>query len=220
MRSLPEWLTTQKNAVYSNLQKDQTTGKFADLMVLPPDRMPTPAQRQAIADHIQYLTSLLSQTPRNGEGYEQHTLTLITKLLLVLPAQEATTTAAEVRAEAMAQTLDDVPSWAVDCAIRRWYRGECPTDESGRPYDYRWVPAPSALRRIAMLEVGLTKYDIWELERLLAAQPFVDCSAELAQGQAAMRGLWKNIGKPDITELTFEKAVLDGGGIIGKATGA
>lgn len=103
--------------------------------------------------------------------------------------------------------LEDVPYWAVEGAIRLWYRGAAGNDERGNPYDCSWAPAPADLRRIA-LQIGSDLHSrIKYLEYVLSAVEFVDCSKELQRGRAAMRGLFKTLAKnDDISTLNLEDA--------------
>ena len=116
--------------------------------------------------------------------------------------------AAEARGEAYTMALDDVPSWTVRGAIRRWYRGECDKDERGKPYDYQWAPDSPVLRKLALGVVGQLLSRIRDLERLLSAVPFRDCALDLARGRAAIRGLKLATKVPNGLDcLTFAKAI-------------
>jgi hypothetical protein len=170
--------------------------------------MLTKQHRTAIEAHIEQLRGFLAQTPEADAEFEKATLVLVTKLLLVLPSQRTTEAASEAKAEAYIMALEDVPYWAVEAAVRKWFRNDCGVDERGRPFDYQWAPSPGPLRRIAQVEAGRLLERIVVLERLLHAVEYVDCAAELTQGRAAWRGLWKTIGAHrNVNELTFQAAV-------------
>ena len=128
--------------------------------------------------------------------------------MLVKPARAGGSEAAEARLDAFMEALDDVPHWAVAIAIRKWHRGECGLNEHGERYDYRWAPESADLRRLARIEAYGTHARIEFLERLLNAVAYRDCTAELAHGRAAYRGLLIVAGsQPDrLTGLTFDAA--------------
>lgn len=207
MPSLPGWVTSRAAALDMNLQPDPS-GQFRDLLTLPPEKMLGQAEREAIDSHLGNLRSLLSRTPEAAQDAEAETLVLVTKMLLVLPSQRTTETGAEAKGEAYMDALEDVPSWAVRAGLRNWYRGDCGTDERGKPYDYGWAPAPPILRRVALATVTPVRARTIELQRLLNAVPRVDCSAELERGKAAFLGLQMAlVQKRDIASLTFDQAI-------------
>lgn len=200
MPSLPAWLDTQKGALATNLQGDRQTG-FQDVLTLPEGLLPTPAQRESIKNHLRSLHSFMRQTPENSDEAGKETLATVTKLLMVLAGHKSSDLEAEAKADAYMGALEDIPSWSVVAASRAWYRGQCGKDESGNPFDYRWPPDPANLRMLAVRQYAPITTRIWELERVLAARPYVDCSAELLEGKQAYRGLLKVLGERD-----FEKA--------------
>jgi hypothetical protein len=164
-------------------------------------------------DHIHALQLLVAQTPQNDEAFDQSTLAAVTKLCLVKPAAKTTAEAAEARAEAFMAALDDVPHWAVIASIRKWYRGECGKDDRGEPYNYTWAPEPHDLRKLALSETFALHARIAEIQKVMGAVAYVDCSVELANGRAAMRGLFKSMQKNDaavLASLTFEQAAKIG----------
>lgn len=210
--SLPAWLVSQRAAVVTELQPTGTG--YRDILVLPPDLMPSVSQRQALEAHLVNLRAFLDQTPINGADWEAETMATVTKMLLVLGGAKATEHATEAKAEAFSVALDDIPSWAVVAVQKRWYRSQCGNDEHGRPYDYRFMPDPASLRRLAQSEVWRLKVQIESFERILAAQPYVDCTAELERGRAAWEGLkytWRTGG--DQSSLTFDRAAEIGRGL-------
>lgn len=91
----------------------------------------------------------------------------ITKMMLVLPAQKASQDAGEAEAEAEAfdMALGDVPVWAINAAVRRWYRGQY-----GEGHSYTWQPAPAVLRSLAFLELAKIRRRIRDLESVLNAK--------------------------------------------------
>lgn len=205
MSSLPGWLVSLRGSMATNLQIDPATGRFADLLTIPADRMPTDQQRTMIADHIRSLNLYLIQTPQNDDAYEGRTIVAVTKLLLVLSLQKTSEQASDARAEAYMAALDDVPYWAVEEAIRKWYRSEY-----GADHNYSFAPDPAVLRKVAQIEAMRLQVRIADLERVLSAQPRQDHSKQLAEGRAAMKGLniVRAMDDPDaVKSLTFDKAV-------------
>lgn len=98
--------------------------------------------------------------------------------MLALPSSRQNEAGVEATGEAFQAALEDVPSWAVVSAIRKWYRGECGMNERGESYDYRWRPAPADLRRIAYIErYGVLRH-AGTLQRLLDAEPLLELSEE------------------------------------------
>lgn len=203
--SLPAWLITRVKALSGELQP--TPEGYRDCLTLPKELMPTPEQRTAIQDHIRNLNLLLSQTPENDAECEAKTLLCLTKIFLALPSRKSDETGTQAKTEAYMVALEDVPYWAVEAAIRLWYRGTAGNDERGNPYDCSWAPAPADLRRIA-LNLGSDLHQrIKYLNCVLNAVEFVDCSKELKRGRDAMRGLFKTlVDKGDIGALTLEAA--------------
>lgn len=207
MPSLPAWVASRNAALVENLQLD-ASGSFRDVLTLPQGAELTKAEVTAIINHLSSLRSLLTRTPEASQDAEAETLVLVTKMLLVLPSQRTSEAGAEAKGEAYMDALDDVPSWAVRASLRNWHRSNCGTDERGKPYDYGWAPVPSTLRRISQHATAPVHSRIAELERLLSAVPFRDCSAELASGQGAWLGLLVAIkDKHDLSSLTFDQAI-------------
>jgi hypothetical protein len=161
--------------------------------------------------HLDSLRSFLEQTPARSAEAETRVATAVSKLLTVLAGERKSDLVEEARSEVYLDVLDDVPCWAVEAGSRRWFMHDCGTDERGKPYDYRWTPDPGTLRRIAYGQMWPVHQRIRELEQVLSAQGYVDCSRQLADGQAAMRGL-KMHRQQNATDqkLTFVEAVALG----------
>lgn len=212
MPSLPAWVITRVGAMRSEPQLDHERQTFREMTVLPAELVLTLAQQQVIIEHSDALRSWMVQTPQASPEVEVKTLELIAKMLSVLPSQRTSEAGAEMKAEAYLMALDDVPWWAVEGAIRRWYRSECGTDDRGRNYDYHWAPDPAAVRRIAMVEALKVKARIDQIESLLGAGAYVDYSEDFARGRAAVRGLARARADGTLTNsMTFEQAIALGG---------
>lgn len=127
--------------------------------------MPNTAQRDLIVRHIASLDRLCAQTPDRDRASDQAMLVLISKMLMTLPSKQ-NEVAAEAKADAYAAALDDVPVWAIDAAIRGWYRGSY-----GPGHDYEWAPAPATLRKLSMAEAWRVSGDAAKLRNILLAEP-------------------------------------------------
>lgn len=142
-------------------------------LTLPEKMIPVGTERQMIQAHARELGTLVSATPQTSADAEAETLVIVTKMLLALPGQRSTETGNEAKGEAYLAALDDVAPWAVQEAVRKWYRGE-----HGSKYDYRWSPVPADLRALARCEEYRVRGRIVLLERILKAVPLVEFSEE------------------------------------------
>ncbi len=176
MPSLPVWAASQVVSLVLSQQADSRTGTHGELWTLPPDRIPTDEQRQALAAHADYLDGWLEHTPEKDDGYGRATIVLVTKMMMSLPSAAMTDDSAEAKAEAYMDALEDVPSWAVQAAIRGWHRLEY-----GDKFNYRWAPVPSELRTVAFLEAWKVKQRIRDLRRVISADVLFYVPAEREQ---------------------------------------
>jgi hypothetical protein len=135
-------------------------------------------ERDEIARHAQALSALCGPTPADDADAEEATLVIVTKLMLVLPAAKQNEISAEARGEAYMAALDDLPTWAVASAVRRWYRGDCGKNERGESFDYHWCPAPAELRAIAQVEMWRVKSRAVDLGHLLRAECLIEYDDE------------------------------------------
>jgi hypothetical protein len=116
------------------------------------------------ASYIEKLEGILAQTPETDKTADQVMLVTVTKMLKALAGSKRQEGEAEVKAEAYAVALEDVPAWAICAAARGWYRGAY-----GPDHDYAWPPAPAVLRELAISEAKRLKGRAIELRNLLAA---------------------------------------------------
>jgi hypothetical protein len=123
--------------------------------------------------HVAAINEMLAMTPYEDERHGELTLTTVTKMTMVLPSREAGDLAAEAKGEAYMAALEDIPSWAVQEAMRRWYRSEC-----GDKHDYRWQPAPATLREVSMIEVYRAMAVRRRLTDLINAEPMIEYTPE------------------------------------------
>lgn len=132
-----------------------------------------------IEQHVTNLNAVLAMTPYEDDRHGELTLTTVTKMTLVLPSRETGDLAGEAKGEAYMAALEDVPSWAVQEAMRKWHRSEY-----GPKHDYKWQPAPSTLRELAMIETYRVMGVRRKLNDLLLAEPLIEFTPER---QAAMK---------------------------------
>ena len=212
LASLPAWAERLKNGVRLELQMTPDGQNFEkqDVLVLPPEMMPTAEQRQMMMDHRDSLRSSLLDTPACSVVAETKVATAVSKLLTVLAGERKSDLVEEARSDVYLDVLDDVAWWAVDSAVRAWFKHDCGTDERGRPHDYKWAPDPGTLRKIALTFTYPIGARIGTIQRVLEARQYVDCTKQLAAGRAALDGLNKAIKAGDLDAaraLTFEDAV-------------
>lgn len=200
--SLPEWAARSSAAAKVDFQETPTG--FRDVLTLPAALMPTTEQRTEMENHCSSLRSLLAQTPETNQEFETRVATAVSKVIVVLAGERKSDLAEEARSDVYLDVLEDVPCWAVEAAVRLWFRHDCGTDERGRAFDYRWAPDPGTLRSIAQQQTFAFSARIGQLERVLKAVEYVDCTEQLERGRNAWRGLMANISNAD--GLSFEEA--------------
>jgi hypothetical protein len=138
----------------------------------------TAGEHEELARHAKQLYALFQRTPVNDPNVEQETVVAVTKMTLVLSSATQNDISAEARGEAFMAALDDVPVWAVQAAIRSWYRRNCGKNDKGEPYDYHWCPAPAELRCIALAEMRWVNERADTIQTLLRAEPRIEYSDE------------------------------------------
>jgi hypothetical protein len=164
-------------------------------------------------NHQDSLRSFLLDTPADSETAETRVAIAVSKLLTVLAGERKSDLVEEARSEVYLDVLGDQPCWAVENAVRRWFKHECGTDERGRPHDYRWAPDPGTLRKIAQEEAAALGARIAKLQRILDAREYIDCREQLARGKLALAGLntaLKAGNLSDAGKMTFEQAIERG----------
>jgi len=178
MPSLPAWVASRAGSLTTETQPDPSTGKWRPTPTLPSNLILNANEREELVRHVDELAELCRQTPLAGDRWQEQTWAAVTKMMLVMPSATQNEISAEARGEAYLMALDDVPAWAVQAAIRRWYRGDCGTSEENKPYDYHWCPAPAELRRISKTESYRVEYRARQLRRILSAEARQEYSDE------------------------------------------
>jgi hypothetical protein len=157
-------------------------------------------ERAPIEAHCAALEHLLTQVPATDIDAESETHLVVTKMMLTLPAPKANEASAAAVAEAFEMALDDVPSWAVNSAMRGWYRGEHRHEhhEQGERYDFNWRPGPALLRKLTVAErYRLVGRDLVRLRRLLAAVERNDYSnIDREKMRGKLRALGLDLSEP------------------------
>lgn len=172
LSKLPQWVERRFASLKKETQPDQT-GIHREVSVLPKDLILGNGQKRLIEQHVSALTDILAMTPDEDQRHGELTLVTVTKMTMVLPSKEAGDLAGEAKGEAYMAALEDVPSWAVQEAMRKWHRSEY-----GPKHDYRWQPAPSTLRNLAMIETYRVMGIRRRLNDLLLAEPLIEFSEE------------------------------------------
>ncbi len=163
--SLPEWVVSRLESLKDNWQNGKMTLTLPAAMIL------SDIESVMVRRHIADLGSLVVSTPATSADAEAETLVIVTKMLLALPGQRSTDTGNEAKGEAYLAALDDVPPWAVQEAVRKWYRGE-----HGSKFDYRWSPVPADLRSLARNEEFKVRGRMTVLERIVKAEALIEYS--------------------------------------------
>lgn len=124
---------------------------------------PTAETRRAIESRISDLSRILAAVDVDVA------LARVTEMLLAFPMPAGGQSAATARARGYIAALDDLPSWAVSEACRRWLRGD-----AGDGHNYAFSPTPPVLRRIAESAVVQARVQLDKLEQLLEAKVVED----------------------------------------------
>ncbi len=162
--SLPRWLEEPLRFLKKATRRDQA-GRLRELFLLPSRQMPNQSQRREIESHIEELVSFDEMTPDHNHRYSAVTLIAVSKMIMALGGKKFSDLTGEAKGEAYMAALNDVPSWAVEEARRKWYRGEF-----DKEYDYSFPPAPANLRKHARKQQYLVRHRGRRLRELLQAQ--------------------------------------------------
>lgn len=154
--SLPQWLTSLIDAVSRTPTGEPTWSRAPEI---PASKMPTGAMRAAMEARCSQLEAMAAAGP------EERTVAAVTKLMTFYATAGMTREQAAVRGEVFVDAVVDLPGWAVEEAVRRWFRGACGT----RNYDF--APSPATLREIASDIASIAAGQLIVLRRILAAKP-------------------------------------------------
>lgn len=169
---LPRWVEERCASCRKASQPDRA-GIYREVPALPRSLILGKEQKMLVEKHVAALNAVLAMTPVEDIRHGEMTMTTVTKMTLVLPSKEVGDLAGEARGEAFMAALEDVPSWAVQEAMRKWHRSEY-----GPRHDYKWQPAPATLRELAMIEVYRVMGTRRKLNDLLLAEPLIEFTPE------------------------------------------
>lgn len=115
------------------------------------------------------LETVLEAADDDAEDTEK--MTMLTKMFMAKPSAGMTALGAAARGESYVTALYDLPAWAIEDAINRWYRGAV----DGVPYeDFKWAPDTAMLRRIALSLLQPYRENAKTIRALLAAKPLAE----------------------------------------------
>lgn len=104
----------------------------------------------------------------SASGDDEKKLALIVGMLMALGGGQISEMGAQSKGEAYLFAVADMPAWAVQSAIERWYRGSVKGIEEA---EFKWAPSPAVLLRVAR-DVLEPYADVAEkLGRLIEAKP-------------------------------------------------
>ena len=115
----------------------------------------------------------------------------IGSLIETLVGAYPTTGADQHRLMAFRMAIDDLPAWAVEAGIRKWFRGE---DGVGTE-NYSFAPSPPQLRRLALRAKNAAEGRILLLRRLLAAKVVDEAASALVDPRKVQAVLGNLSGK-------------------------
>lgn len=95
---------------------------------------------------------------------------LLLKLLDGLAGRQRSESEGIAKAEMYHDAIDDLPAWAIDKAVKRWARGECPYSVEEKP-KYDFPPSPATLRKMALFDMDTAKRDAAKARALLDCIP-------------------------------------------------
>lgn len=116
-------------------------------------------ERACLSKEIGSIQSKLEQPPNPAE-----TMELVGRLLMTYPMASMTEAKASALSEAYLDALDDLPSWTIREASRRWHRGD--VEELG-DVNTSFAPSPSQIRKLAVSEFYEAKGLVLSMERML-----------------------------------------------------
>lgn len=167
MRSLPSRL----ERLASSIGTTQWPGQ-PERLDLPSGMALTPQDRAEIEERLKHVEMIITGRNLTTNESAKARLSLLTKMLLAFPAAGSSSeAAAQARSDVYDDALADVPPWALNAAIKRWARGEVPSQLGFGTLNYSFAPAPAVLRKIAKYEMNPFEVQAHKLRRLLMAVP-------------------------------------------------
>jgi hypothetical protein len=165
--------------------------------------------------HRDSLRSYLQDTPAASAAAETRVATAVSKLLTVLAGERRSDLVEEARSDVYLDVLDDVPCWAVESAVRAWFKHDCGTDERGKAARLQMGAGSRArcarsrcARSMRSARASAPSSACWTPGRMSIAP------GSLRPGTAALAGLNKVLKSGDLDgarSLTFEQAIARAG---------
>jgi hypothetical protein len=223
MLSWPSWLGVRVLSIEVEWRRAKRLAILRKITTLPQRLALSPAERAEVEVYADELADLLDQTPDRAHEHAFKTLTAVTELLLEYVLPSHTEAIIEVLARAyLDDALHNLPWWAVQSAIFEWHRGPQFTDDAGRPYDTRFRPPPSALRKIATLKAWYVKNHLEKTLDLLAAtlrEEFTDDQRKKNLKRYSNEILAPIVASGTLGSCAFEESGLDPIMLVGRKTG-
>lgn len=165
MRSLPSRLAKLASSIGTTKWPGQP-----ERLDLPSGMALTPQDRSEAEERLKQVGALITGANLTTNESAKARLSLLTKMLLAFPAVGSSSeAAAQARSDVYDDALSDIPPWALNAAIKRWSRGEVPSDLNLGSLNFNFAPAPAVLRKLAKLELGPFETQAHHLRRLLKA---------------------------------------------------
>lgn len=165
MRSLPSRL----ERLASSIGTTQWPG-MPERLDLPSGMVLTPQDKAEIEERLKQVETIVNGSNLTTNESAKARLSLLTKMLLAFPAAGSSSeAAAQARSDVYDDALSDIPPWALNAAIKRWARGEVPSEIGLGNLNFSFAPAPAVLRKIAKHELGPFETQAHKLRRLLKA---------------------------------------------------
>ena len=166
MLSLPRWLRSLVSAVSQTPEGAKIWTRQPEL---PSRLMPTGGQRVAIEERCEQLERMAVAGP------EKRALMSLGRLVGFYATGGLSEQQATVKAEVYMRAVNDLPAWAVDEAVDRWFRGEA----GQRNYDF--APSPATLREVAQGVASIAAGQLVMMRRILNAKPIDEIPDEVRE---------------------------------------
>jgi hypothetical protein len=167
MRSLPSRL----ERLASSIGKTQWPGQPMRLD-LPSGMELTDQDRTEIQTRLDQINEIITGANLTINESAKARLSLLTKMLLAFPAAGSSSeAAAQARSDVYDDALGDLPPWTINAAIKRWAKGEVPSDLNMGILNFTFAPSPAILRKLAKVELGPFEAQAAKLRALLKTVP-------------------------------------------------
>jgi len=134
--------------------------------------MPTGGQRAAIEHRCEQLERMAVAGP------EKRTLQAVGRLVGFYATNSMSESQATVKTEVYMRAVNDLPAWAIDEAVDRWFRGGC----GARNYEF--APSPAVLRDVATGIAQIAAGQLVLMRRILNAKAVPEIPEEERAKQA------------------------------------